>query len=529
MNKKVLVADNIAEDGVNFLRAQPGLDVEFAPGLSPDALREKVKDADALVVRSAVQVTADIINAAERLTVIGRAGIGVDNIDVDAATEHGIVVMNTPDANATTTAELALAHLFSLSRHLPRADASVRAGEWKRAQFVGTELTGKTIGVVGYGTIGRIVAKRCLGLEMHVLGFDPFVTKAVFEADGITAVDMDELLAQADYITIHCPFSEKTRHLFDAARIAKMKPGARLINCARGGIVDEAALLEALQSGHLAGAALDVFEQEPPRDSPLLKLPNIVFTPHIGASTAEAQFAVGIEIAKQIATFFTSGEAVNAVNLPRISSQALLRLRPYQELVYRLGRMLSLMLPAHITQLELSLHGSAAELTAQPLIAEALVGLLQDRLSSPVNRINALNVAKRQGMQISESRSENTHGYLTLLRLTASSAEGDKVSLAGTLFDERLPRLVRINNYEIEAVLEGHILFFRHYDRPGVVGALGSILGKEGINISRMQLGDERGTDKAVALLQLSRPLNEEVMKRILEIEAITKVDQLSL
>ncbi|TAN50221.1 MAG: phosphoglycerate dehydrogenase [Methylococcaceae bacterium] len=528
MNKKVLVADNIAEDGVNFLRAQPGLDVEFAPGLSPDALREKVKDADALVVRSAVQVTADIINAAERLTVIGRAGIGVDNIDVEAATEHGIVVMNTPDANATTTAELALAHLFSLSRHLPRADASVRAGEWKRAQFVGTELTGKTIGVVGYGTIGRIVAKRCLGLEMRVLGYDPFVTKTVFENDGIEPVDMDGLLANADYITIHCPFSEKTRYLFDAARISRMKKGARLINCARGGIVDEAALLEALQSGHLAGAALDVFEQEPPRDSPLLKLPNIVFTPHIGASTAEAQFAVGIEIAKQIATFFTSGEAVNAVNLPRVPSDALRRLQPYQGLVNRLGRMLNLMLPAPITQIELSLHGRASELTSQPLMAEALVGLLQDRLDAPVNRINVLNVAKRQGIQVSESRSADSPNYLSLIGLTAWS-DSEQVSLAGTLFDERLPRLVRINNYEIEAMLEGHILLFRHYDRPGVVGALGSILGRAGINISRMQLGDEPGTDRAVALLQLSRPLSADVMAEIEQIDAITKAGQISL
>ncbi|HLF95527.1 MAG TPA: phosphoglycerate dehydrogenase [Methylococcaceae bacterium] len=528
MNKKVLVADNIAQEGVDFLKQQPGLDVEFAPGLSPDELKARVKDADALVVRSAVKVTSDILQAAERLTVIGRAGIGVDNIDVDAATERGIVVMNTPDANATTAAELALAHILSLSRHLPRADASVRAGEWKRAQFVGSEVTGKAIGVVGYGTIGRIVAARCLGLQMRVVVYDPFVTRHVFENDGVESMDLDPMLAAADYVTIHCPFNDKTRYLFDATRIGRMKKGARLINCARGGIVDEAALYEALQSGHLAGAALDVYEQEPPKESPLFALPNVVFTPHIGASTAEAQFAVGVEIAKQIGVFFDTGEVMNAVNLPRIPSETLRRLRPYQELVCRLGRLLSLMLPAPITHVGLSLHGRAAELNAQPLTAEAMVGLLGDRLSSPVNRINGLNVAKRQGIQVSESRSEETHGYLTLVRLTAAS-DKERVSLAGTLFDEQHPRLVRINNYEIEAHLEGHMLFTRHKDQPGVVGALGAILGEDGVNISRMQLGAEPGTDKAVSLLDISRPLSAEELKRLAAIPAITKVAQISL
>jgi D-3-phosphoglycerate dehydrogenase len=528
MNKKVLVADNIAQEGVDYLRAQPGLDVEFAPGLSPEELQARIKTADALVVRSAVQVNAPLMQAAQRLTVIGRAGIGVDNIDVETATERGIVVMNTPDANATTAAELALAHLLSLSRHLPRADASVRAGEWKRAQFIGAEITGKTVGVVGYGTIGRIVAARCLGLKMRVIAYDPFVTRAVFEDDGIEPMDLDGMLGMADYVTIHCPLVDKTRHLFDAARIGRMKPGARLIHCARGGIVDEAALYEALKSGHLAGAALDVFEQEPPKESPLFTLPNIVFTPHIGASTVEAQFAVGVEIARQIATFFQTGEAMSAINLPRIPSEALRRLRPYQELAYRLGRLLNLMLPTPFKHVGLSLHGRATELNAQPLLAEAVVGLLQDRLSSPVNRINALNVAKRQGIHINESRNEETHGYLTLVTLTAV-ADDERVSLAGTLFDEQHPRLVRINSHEIEAVLQGHILFMRHADQPGVVGQLGTILGENQVNISRMQMGSVPGTDRAVALLEISRPLSGEIMSRIAAIPAISKVGQISL
>lgn len=526
--KKVFVADKVADAGVAFLREQPGLQIDFTPGLDAEGIKEHLRGAEALIVRSAVQVSAEVIAAADKLKVIGRAGIGVDNIDVDAATERGIVVMNTPDANATTTAELALAHMLSLSRHLPRADASVRAGKWQRSAFVGAEIAGKTVGVIGFGTIGRIAASRCLGLKMRVLAYDPFVTREVFEQEGVEQADLYALLAQADYVTLHCPLNDKTRDLIDAGRIARMKAGARIINCARGGIVNEAALAEALRSGHLAGAALDVFEREPPAGSPLLELPNVVFTPHIGASTAEAQVAVGVEIARQVATYLRTGEAINAVNLPPISSETLRRLRPYQELACRLGRLLALMLPTPIERVELSLHGRAAELDSHPIAAEAIVGLLRERLSSPVNRINALHVARRQGIVLTESRTEETHGYVTLVRLRAHS-NGEQVTLAGTLFDERHPRLVRINDYEIEAFLEGNLLLTRHADQPGVVGALGCILGEQQVNIGRMQLGMVPGGDKAVAVLEISQPLSEALMERIAAIPAISKVAQISL
>lgn len=526
--KRVFVADNIAEAGVAYLREQPDLEVDFAPGLERAALEEHVREADALVVRSAVKVTADVLAKARRLKVIGRAGIGVDNIDVEAATERGVVVLNTPDANATTTAELAVAHLMSLSRHLPRADASVRAGEWKRSAFVGTEVTGKTVGIIGYGTIGRIVANRCCGLKMRVVAHDPFVTREVFEQDGVEPLELDDLLAQADYVTLHCPLTEKTRGLLDAERLARMKRGARLVNCARGGIVDEAALAEALACGHIAGAALDVFEREPPEGSPVLAQPNAVFTPHLGASTAEAQVAVGVEIARQIAVYLRTGEPINAVNLPPISSETLRRLRPYQSLACRLGRLLALMMPAPIERIEVSLHGRAAELDSHPVAAEAVVGLLQARLDAPVNRVNALHIARRQGIQVVESRTEETQGYLTLVKVSARG-EADSVTLAGTLFDELHPRLVRVNDYEIEAFLEGNLLLTRHFDRPGVVGALGAILGEQDVNISRMQLGIAPGTDKAIAVLEISRPLSDDIMRRIGEIPAITKVAQISL
>ncbi|MCC7412589.1 MAG: phosphoglycerate dehydrogenase [Gammaproteobacteria bacterium] len=526
--KKVFVADSIADEGVQYLRAQPDIEVDFAPGLDAAAVAARMTDVQALIVRSAVKVTAGIIAAGGSLRVIGRAGIGVDNIDTEAATDHGVVVMNTPDANATTTAELAVAHLLSLSRHLQRADASVRAGEWKRSAFVGAEVSGKTVGIVGYGTIGRIVAVRCQGLKMRVVAYDPFVTREMFVNDGVEAIELDALLTQADYVTIHCPLNDKTRNLIDAAQLETMKPDARIINCARGGIVNEQALYDALAAGRIAGAALDVFEVEPPKGSPLLGLANVVFTPHIGASTAEAQVAVGVEIAKQVVTYLRTGEPINAVNLPPISSETLRRLRPYQELAHRLGRLLDLMLPQPIEHVELSLHGRAAELDSHPLVAEAMVGLLGTRLSSPVNRVNALHVARRQGIGITESRTEETHGYVTLIKLSAR-ANGEQVSLAGTLFDERHPRLVRINDYEIEAFLEGNLLLTRHADQPGVIGALGGILGDEKVNISRMQLGMVPGSDKAVAVLEISRPLPEPVLARIAALPAVGKVGQISL
>lgn len=526
--KKVLVADEIAREGVELLRGRGGFDVEVTTGLKEDALCERVRDCAAVIVRSASRITRKVIAAAPRLQVIGRAGIGVDNIDVEAATEHGVVVMNTPEANAVSAAELALAHLFSLCRKLPAADRAIRAGEWKRAQFMGTELSGKTLGVVGFGNIGRIVAQRAQGLKMNVLGHDPFVTREVFEASGVTPLDLDQLVAASDFITLHCPLIDSTRHLFDAARMANMKRGARLINCARGGLVDEQALCAALQSGHLSGAALDVFEKEPPGTSPLFELPNVEFTPHIGASTEEAQYAVGVEIARLIAAYLSNGEAVSAVNLPRIRGEQAARLRPYLDLAVRLGRLLGRMAPGAPAQIELSLHGAAADLDTHAVAVEALAGFLREHHAIPVNRVNALHVARRQGIAVSESRSEEAHDYVSLVALTGHFG-AESIRLVGTLFDERHPRLVRINNYEIEAALEGHLLFTRHDDRPGVVGALGAVLGDAGINISRMHIGIAADSDKAVAALGVATPLAEELMQRVRAIPAVNKAIQISL
>ena len=525
---KIFIADKIAAEGVAYLMEHTNHQIDFSPGLPPEQVCEHIRGADAVIVRSATNIRDKVLDAAENLKVIGRAGIGTDNIDVTTATERGIVIVNTPDANATTTAELAIAHILSLCRHLPDADQSVRRGKWERSRFNGTEITGKTLAIIGFGTIGRIVANRALGLKMRVIAYDPYVTANVFADADVENMDIETLLPVADIITLHCPLIDKTRNLLNADRISRMKPGARLVNCARGGLVDESALYEALKNGHLAGAALDVFTNEPPKDSPLFSLNNIVFTPHLGASTEEAQTAVGIGIAKQVAAFLKDGEAINAVNLPRIPAGEAARLKPWQELARSMGRLLALMATEAINHMEISLTGRIADLKPQPITAEALVGLLGEQLSVTVNQVNSAFLAKRQGITISETRSSESHDYLSLIKLTAGFNH-DRITLAGTLFDERRPRLVRINNYQIEASLKGKLLFTRHNDQPGVVRDIGTILASRNINISNMQVGTAEGAGKAVAIIGISDMLDEETLSEIRALPAVSKVLQVNL
>ena len=524
--QKIFIADNISVKGVDALQKE--FDVDFTTGLSEDVVCERVTDVAAIIVRSATTITAKVLDSAHSLKVIGRAGIGVDNIDVEGATERGIVVLNTPDANATTTAELAIAHMLSLSRHLPEADRSVRAGEWKRSTLVGSEIAGKTLGVVGYGTIGRIVAARGLGLKMNVIAHDPYVTSSVFEADRVEPEDLDALLERSDYVTLHCPVTESTRNLLSRERLGTMKRGARLINCARGGLLDEQALYDLLNDGRLAGAALDVYEHEPPSGSPLLSLPNIVFTPHLGASTAEAQEAVGVEIAHQVATYLRNGEPINAINLPGVSADELGKSRPYQQLACRLARLLAMLTPGALQQVEVVLQGRAAEVDPHPVAVEALVGLLSEHHSTPVNQVNALHIAKRQGIALVESRSADTQDYLSMVTISGRHHNGE-ISISGTLFDERHPRLVRIDSYDIEAHLEGHLLITLHDDKPGVVGALGAILGKANINITRMQVGIAEQSNQAIAMLEVSEPLTKELVREVQALDPVRQTIQLSM
>ena len=526
--KRILVADPIHEQGRNLLSARTGLSVDVATGLDEAALRQRIGDYDALIVRSKTRVTAPVIAAGSRLKVIGRAGIGVDNIDVEAATERGIVVFNTPDENATTTAELALGHLLSLSRHLPQADRSVRKGEWKPKNFVGAELAGKTIGVIGFGTIGRIVTRRFLAFRMRVLAYDPYVVPEVVHETGAEPTDLDALLAQADFVTLHCPLNEATTNLINAQRLSQMKAGARLINCARGGLVDETALVEALRSGHVAGAAFDVYAKEPPGASPLFEFDNVVLTPHLGASTEEAQQAVSLKIAENVASFLETGAAQSAVNLPHIPVDQVVRARPYQQLARALGHLLSALMPGPITEFEVALFGRVAEIDPRPITAGALAGLLGERLAVPVNEVNAGTLARRQGIEVREIRSEEAHDYVSLIELRGKAAQSS-TSVAGTLLGERHPRLVRIDDYHVEAVPEGCLIFTRHEDRPGVVGSLGSILGRENINISRMQVGVAEGRPEAIALIGVSAPISPRALEEVQAIPGVRQAIQIQL
>ncbi len=526
--KNILVADKIADEAINYLKEQNNFNVVCQAGLSETELCKEIPKYHGIIIRSATKLTRDILQYAKNLEVIGRAGIGVDNIDIDSATEFGIVILNTPDANATTTAELAIAHIFSLSRNLPLADLSVKSGEWKRSAFIGTELRGKLLGIIGYGTIGRIVSERAIGLKMKVCVYDPFVTQEVFEENAVIALPLDELVEKADYITLHCPINDNTRNVISAERIANMKPGTHLINCARGGLVDETALYDALNTGSLAGAALDVFENEPPVNSPLLKLANVVFTPHLGASTHEAQIVAGVEIAQQVSTYLETKEPVNAINLPSISTEDLKKLQPYNTLANRLGRLIASFVNEPISEVEVTLSGENCDLDVRPVAIEVLVGLLSKKLSGSINRVNAAQIAKRQGIHLIESRSGESPNYHSVLSVKVNHGDS-QLSLAGTFFRDHNPRLVFINDYEIETVLDGHLLFTYHKDKPGVVATLGTILANADINIIRMQLGIAPNTDIAIAVLEVSETINDNILQKINNIEEVYKALQLSL
>ncbi len=526
--KKILISDKLADDGINYLNQQEGIQVHIQTGLSEDELCEVIQDYDALLIRSGSKVTEKVLKAGNNLKVVGRAGIGVDNVDVAAATERGVIVMNTPDANATTTAELAIGHMFSLSRNLPLANQSVREGKWERNKLMGAEISHKTLAVLGFGTIGRIVAQRGNGLNMRVIAYDPFVTPEVFAEYGAEPVTLEELVKQADYLTLHCPMTEKTRGIIGAEQLAAMKKSAILINCARGGLVDEEALYHALKDGTIAGAALDVYEHEPPKDSPLLALDNVVFTPHLGASTREAQVAVSVEIARQVVIYLKTGEAVNALNLPRLSAEELKKSRQFMMLAKILGKMLVNLVDAPIKKLEVGTYGKAADVDIRPISVEALVGLLADQFDTPVNSVNVENIAKRQGISLIETKTEESQGYLSLIKVTGH-CEGRSVSLEGTLLGDCHPRLVSLDQFEIEVVPEGTLLITRHDDRPGVISAISSVLGESNINISRMQVGMADSQQQAMAVISVSEPLDEKLVQAVCDISAVHSVKQIHL
>jgi D-3-phosphoglycerate dehydrogenase / 2-oxoglutarate reductase len=526
---KVVLAEKVSPATLAVFAAEPGWEVLTHDQLK-DGLPAALADADALVVRSAVQVDDALMEHAPRLRVIGRAGVGVDNIDADAATRRGIVVMNTPGANAVAVAELAIALMIDLARKVPAANASMHAGKWEKKSLQGTELRGKTLGILGLGRIGLEVAKRAKGFGLEIIGSDPFVSAAVARESGIRLVTLDELITGSDYLTLHVGLTPQTTGIINAKTLAAMKKGARIINCARGELVDEAALVEALKSGHVAGAALDVLNVEPPKDSPFYGLDNVILTPHIAGSTAEAQEAVGVQIAMQVREYLKLGVVQNAVNLPSLSHEEYVQLAPYIDLAGRLGSFLAQTGKGGIDGIDLVYGGALAEAKTELIRNAAIEGLLQG--SENVNRINAAAVAQERGIRVHEEKLESARGGAgTVLTIELHAAAGTSHATATVLHGEQ-PRLLEFDGIDIEAPLEGNLLVCRNLDVPGVIGKIGTILGQHGVNIANFALGRERAGAKpvkALAVVQVDAPVSATVLEALGTIEALIEAKLVQL
>ena len=522
---KVLISDKLSLLAVEILE-QRGIEVDFKPGLPVEELSQILGSYDGLVVRSNTKVTADLIEAAGELKVIGRAGIGTDNIDIAAATHKGIVVMNTPGGNSITTAEHAIALMFALARRIPAADRSTQAGKWEKSRFLGVEMTGKTLGVIGCGSIGSIVASRALGLRMNVIAYDPILSMERATNLGIEKVELDTLLEASDFVTLHVPMTNQTRSMIDAAALAKTKPGVFIINCARGGLIVEEDLKAALETGHVAGAALDVFVEEPARENALFGLEQVIATPHLGASTAEAQEKVAVQVAEQVSDYLLTGAITNAVNMPSVSAEDAQWLRPYMALAQQLGSFVGQLSCTGLKAVKIEYEGSIANLNCRPLTQTALASLLSPMLDS-VNMVNAPVIARERDIEVTEVKHERDSDYQTLIRLTVET-EQEARSVAGTLLGGDKPRLVEIKGIEIEAEVGQHMLYITNEDRPGLIGALGTILGDAGINIATFHLGrSERGAD-ALALIELDDVVRPEILERLGQVPAIKQATPLT-
>lgn len=502
--EKILVADPISPRGVELLRSHPRFTVDVNTGLKEDALCQIIGQYDALIVRSQTKVTARVIEAAQRLRVIGRAGVGVDNVDVDAATKRGIIVMNTPGGNTVSTAEHTFSLMLSLARNIAQACASMKAGQWDRKSFEGTELFNKTLGIIGMGRIGGEVARRAIAFGMRVIAYDPFLSLSRAKALQVEVVELEEVFARADFITVHVPLTDQTRGMINRDTIRKMKKGVRLINCARGGIICEADLADAIREGHVAGAALDVFETEPPpADWPLRNLPQVIFTPHLGASTHEAQESVGVEIADQIADVLEGGTIRNAVNMPSLDAKTLAQLQPFLLLGEKLGRLVAQLTSGRTERLVVEFRGKAIDLETNPITRAVLRGFLVSAEGTEVNYVNAPVIADQLGIEVGEIKSSETTEFTELITVSTEGEHGS-TSVAGTFYGARsLPRIVRINGVPVEAVPEGVLFIMSNRDRPGVVGWIGTILGRNQVNIAGMALSRDHIGGRALTVLNL--------------------------
>ncbi len=512
---KILVTDSLAPEGLEVFQKAEGFEVDVKLGLKPDELKRICGDYDGWVIRSGTKITAELIEAAKNLKVIGRAGVGYENIDADAATKRGIVVMNTPGGNNVTTGEHTVALMMALARHIPQAVASLKSGKWERNKFVGVELCNKTIGVIGLGNVGRIVAERAAGLRMKVIGFDPFIAAENIARMGVEPGSLEDIFTRCDFITVHVPLTPDTQGLINRAAFAKMKTGVRIINCARGGIVDERDLAEAIQSGKVAGAALDVYVDEPPAaDHPLLKLDRVITTPHLGASTDEAQLNVAIAVAEQMVDFLARGVVRYAVNVPSVSPELLAVLRPYLTLGEKLGSLHTQLGGALPKEVQVEYRGDVTQYNVAPLTIAVLKGLLAPVMESAVNYVNAPMMARERGIKIIESKGEEVGDFTSSITVKAKDGP-DSLEVEGAIFGAKHPRIVRVNKFYLEAVPEGYILVLQNKDVPGVVGAVGTILGKNGLNIAGMELGRSEKGGNAISFTHVDEAVTKKALDEL--------------
>ncbi len=529
---RVLITDNLSEAGLAILRESSELEIVMG---SPENVREQLQDVEGVIIRSATKLTAEVLAGQPRLKVIVRAGVGVDNVDLDAATREGIIVMNTPAGNTTSTAELAFALMASLSRNIPQAAATMKSGGWDRKKFTGSQLAGKTLAVIGLGRIGLTLAKRALAFEMKVIGYDPFLSEERAREFGIELFrEVDDVIDKCDYISVHTPLTPETKGLINAERMKKMRPGTRIINCARGGIIDEADLVEAVKNGTIAGAGLDVYPQEPPpADDPIRGVDNIITTPHLGASTEEAQEAVAVEAADIITAFLVNNEVRHAINMAPISGTELQESKAYLDLGYRLGLLQTQLLKqrfksAGIQEAKITYRGEVSEKKTRLITSAFVAGLLSSGAEEPANIINAESIARERGIQITESSSRDGGDFTSVVNTTLVTDNGE-FSVSGTIFGDRFLRLVRLDGFHLDAYLDGQLLIFRHEDKPGLIGFIGTVCGNHGVNISHMSLGRADNGGDALAVLNLDSVPSEEAAAEILANAAVTGIDLVAL
>jgi D-3-phosphoglycerate dehydrogenase len=525
MPPRVLIADALSPAAVQIFKER-GIEADVKVGLAKEELEKIIKDYDGLAVRSATKVTEKVLAAAAKLKVVGRAGIGVDNIDVKAATAKGVIVMNTPFGNSITTAEHAISMMMALARQIPEADRSTQAGKWEKSRFLGVELFGKTLGVIGCGNIGAIVADRAIGLKMKVVAYDPFLSAERAMAIGVEKVELDDLLRRADFITLHTPLTDKTRNVIDAAALKKTKTGVRIINCARGGLIDERALADALKSGHVAGAALDVFETEPAKENVLFGLENVISTPHLGASTGEAQENVALQVAEQMSDYLLKGAISNAVNFPSITAEEAPRLTPYVKLAEQLGLFAGQLTETSIKGIRLEYSGAVAELNVKPLTAAAIAGILRPLLADSVNMVSATTVAKDRGIIVEETKRGRDGTYDSYIKLTVRTPDYDR-AVAGTVFSNGRPRFIQVRDINMEFEVAPHMLFVRNSDKPGFIGRFGSLMGAAGVNIATLNLGRDKPGGEAICIVALDEPISDKVLAEVKALDQVKRVNRL--